>query len=39
MGGKCVTPSLAKIGENGRCEGYTPKGTLKVRKEGEIKDE
>lgn len=34
--GTCVTPSLAKIGEDGRCKGFTPKGTLKVEKGDEV---
>ena len=39
MCGECITPSVAKIGEDGRCEGFTPRGTLKVKKGGEIKEE
>jgi len=31
--GKCTVPSVAKIGENGRCEGFTPKNTLKTKEE------
>jgi hypothetical protein len=31
--GKCLVPSLAKIGEDGRCEGFKPRGTIKVRDE------
>lgn len=31
--GKCGVPSLAKIGEDGRCEGFSPKGLLKVKDE------
>ncbi len=31
--GMCVVPSRATIGEDGRCEGYQPKGTLKTKDE------
>lgn len=29
--GKCTVPSMAKIGESGRCEGFIPLGTVKVK--------
>ena len=33
--GKCGIPSLAEIGEDGRCEGFKPTGLLKVKDERE----
>lgn len=30
---KCTVPSIAKIGENGRCEGFKPRGSIKVKDE------
>jgi hypothetical protein len=36
VSGCCVVPSLAKIGEDGRCEGFTPRGTLKVERGNEV---
>lgn len=30
---KCLVPSLAKIGEDGRCEGFHPRGTVKVKED------
>ena len=35
--GKCGVPSLAKIGDAGRCEGFKPKGLLKPK--GEMREE
>ena len=32
-GNECFIPSRAVIGEDGRCEGYQPKGTLKTKDE------
>ena len=34
--GHCTVPSLAKIGEDGRCEGYRPLYTLKPKDEHTI---
>lgn len=34
--GKCQVPSLAIISKDGRCEGFKPKGLLKIKEEGEI---
>ena len=31
--GKCISPSLCHIGEDGRCEGYTPKEGIENKKE------
>jgi len=31
--GQCLVPSRATIGEDGRCEGYQPRGTLKTKDE------
>lgn len=28
-------PSLVKIGDDGRCEGFEPRGTMKVKREVE----
>jgi hypothetical protein len=33
MAKQCTVPSLAKIGEDGRCVGFKPRGTLAVKKE------
>ena len=33
--GECMIPSLATIGEDGRCEGFKPKGLLKIKDEKE----
>ena len=30
--GKCLVPSRAKIGSEGRCEGFVPRGAMKVSK-------
>ena len=30
MCGKCSVPSIAKLGENGRCEGFVPRGTIEI---------
>lgn len=31
--GKCSVPSIAKVGEDGRCVGFTPEHTLHVKDE------
>ena len=31
--GKCFVPSRCVIGEDGKCEGYQPEGTLKPKDE------
>jgi len=33
---KCSVSSKAKIGDDGRCEGFKPKGTIKVRDEDSV---
>ncbi len=32
-GNHCVIPSKCVIGEDGRCEGYTPEGKMRVQNE------
>lgn len=32
-GDRCVSPARCTIGENGSCEGYQPRGTLKTKDE------
>jgi hypothetical protein len=36
VGGKCYVPSLAKLGEDGRCQGFQPKDAPAVKPEEKI---
>lgn len=31
--GKCGIPSIAEIGDDGRCKGFQPRGCLKIKNE------